>query len=72
VKKHYDHRNSSKGNDLTMAGVPGLVHYLAGRKHGSTQADVVLERELRDLHLECVCVWGAGSDCEPLSQDLNF
>ena len=30
----------------------GLVHYLYGRKHGSLQADIVLEKELRVLHLD--------------------
>ena len=28
----------------------GLVHYHHGRKHGGTQADMVLEKELRVLH----------------------
>ena len=30
----------------------GLVHYHNGRKHGRVQADMVLEKELRDLHLD--------------------
>ena len=30
----------------------GLVYYQHGRKHGSTQADMVLEKELRILHLD--------------------
>jgi hypothetical protein len=29
----------------------GLVHYHHGRKHGRVQADMVLEKELRILHL---------------------
>jgi hypothetical protein len=29
----------------------GSVHYHHGRKHGSIQADMVLEKELRVLHL---------------------
>jgi hypothetical protein len=29
----------------------GSVHYHHGRKHGSVQADAVLEQELRVLHL---------------------
>ena len=29
----------------------GLVHYQHGREHGSRQADMVLEKELRVLHL---------------------
>ena len=30
----------------------GSVHYHHGRKHGSIQADMVLEKELRVLHLD--------------------
>ena len=30
----------------------GLVHYRHGRKHGGTQADVVLKKELIVLHLD--------------------
>ena len=30
----------------------GLVHYHYDRKHGSIQADMVLEKELRFLHLD--------------------
>jgi hypothetical protein len=30
----------------------GSVHYLHGRKHGSIQADMVLEKELRVLHTD--------------------
>ena len=29
-----------------------LVHYCYGENHGSTQANMVLEKELRVLHLE--------------------
>ena len=32
--------------------VRGLVHYCHGEKHGSVQADMVLEKELRVLHLD--------------------
>ena len=32
--------------------VRGSVHYHHGRKHGSVQADMVLEKELRVLHLD--------------------
>jgi hypothetical protein len=28
------------------------VHYHHGRRHGSTQADTVLEKEMRVLHLD--------------------
>jgi hypothetical protein len=30
----------------------GSVHYHHGGKHGSIQAGLVLEKELRDLHLD--------------------
>lgn len=30
----------------------GLIHYHHGRKRGSVQADVVLEKKLRVLHLD--------------------
>jgi hypothetical protein len=30
----------------------GLVHYHHGRKHGSMQADIMLKKELRVLHLD--------------------
>jgi hypothetical protein len=30
----------------------GIVYYHHGRKHGSMQADMVLEKELRVLHLD--------------------
>ena len=30
----------------------GLVHYHHGGKHGSIEADMVLEKELRVLHLD--------------------
>jgi hypothetical protein len=30
----------------------GLVHYPHGGKHGSIQADMVMEKELRGLHLD--------------------
>ena len=30
----------------------GSVHYAHGRKHGSMQAEMMLEKELRVLHLD--------------------
>jgi hypothetical protein len=44
--------------------VKGLVHYHHGRKHGSMQADMVLEKELRVL---CLDLQAAGRDHEPLT-----
>jgi hypothetical protein len=32
--------------------IRGSIHYHHGRKHGSVQADTVLEKELRVLHLD--------------------
>ena len=40
----------------------GLVHYHHSRKHGSIQADMVLEKELRVLHLDPQAAEG---DCVP-------
>jgi hypothetical protein len=46
--------NSYKEKQLSGAGLQfrGLVHYHHGRKHGTVQADMVLEKELRVLHFE--------------------
>ena len=54
VKRHHDHSNSYKGKHLTGAGLQfrDLVNYHHGRKHSGVQADVVLEREQRVLHLD--------------------
>lgn len=53
VERYHDQNNSYKGKYLTVAGLQfrGLVHYFHGGKHGSTQADMVLE-ETRVLHLD--------------------
>jgi hypothetical protein len=54
VKRHHDQDKSYKGKYEIGAGLysfRGSVHYHHGRKYGSLQADVVLEKELRDLHL---------------------
>ena len=52
-KSHCDHSNSYKGKHLTGAGLQfsDLVHCHHGGKHGGMQVDVVLEKELRVLHL---------------------
>jgi hypothetical protein len=44
-----DQGNSSNGKHFIGA---GLVHYHHGRKHGGMQVDLVLEKELRALHLD--------------------
>jgi hypothetical protein len=45
VKKHHD-----QGKHLRL--IRGLVHYHHGKKHGRMQADMVLKKELRVLHLD--------------------
>ena len=53
VNRHHDQGNSYKEQHLIGAAYTfrGSVHYHHGRKHGSVQADTVLE-ELRVLHLQ--------------------
>ena len=54
MKKHFDHSNSYKKKHLIGTGLEfrGVVHYTHGRKHGSMQEDMVLEKELRVLYLD--------------------
>lgn len=54
VKRHRHHSNFYKGKHLIKGGLQfrGLVNYCHGKKSGGTQADVVLERETRVLHLD--------------------
>ena len=54
VKRHHEHSNFYKGKNLIEAGVQfrDLIHYHCGGKHGAMQADVVLEKEMRVLHLD--------------------
>jgi hypothetical protein len=51
VKRYHDHNNFYKENIyLGLAySFRGLVHYHHGRKHGTVQADMVLEKQLRVL-----------------------
>jgi hypothetical protein len=46
MKKYHDHSNSYKRNFelLLPYSFRGLVHYLHGKKYGSVQADMVLDR----------------------------
>ena len=65
AKRHHDHSNSDKGKHLTGPGLPsfrGVVHHHYGRKHGSVQADMVPEKELRVLRLD---LQAAKGDCVP-------
>jgi hypothetical protein len=54
VKRRHDHTNSYKGQHFIETGLQfrGSVHYHHGGKHGSIQAGMVLEEELRVLHLD--------------------
>jgi hypothetical protein len=54
VKRHHEQCNSYKGKHLIGAGLQfqGSAHYHHGRKHGSVQVDMVLEKMLRVLHLD--------------------
>ena len=54
VKRHKDHGNSHKGKHLAGAGLQfqRFIHYGDVVKHGGIQADMVLEKELRVLHLD--------------------
>ena len=52
MKGYQNHGNSYKAKHVIGAGlhsVRGLVYYHRGRKNGSIQADMVLEKELRVL-----------------------
>ena len=62
VKRHHVHVYSYKGKDFTGVDLQfgGLVHYYHGRKQDSKQADMVLERVVRVLHLD---PQATGSDC---------
>ena len=55
VTSHHGHGNSYKRKHLIGAGLQvrrSLVHHCHGGKPGSVQADMVLEKELRVLHLD--------------------
>ena len=63
VKRHRDHRDHSYKKTFNWGlahDFIGLVHYHHGRKHGSMQADTVLEKELKILHLD---PQAAGREC---------
>ena len=66
MKRHHDQENSYKKNiKLRLAySLIGLVHYHRGKKHSSMQADRVLEKQLRVLHLDLRATEG---DCDPRS-----
>lgn len=53
MKSHHDHGNSVL-KKLIEAGLHfrGLIYYHRSSKHGGMQADLVLEKDLRVLHLD--------------------
>lgn len=68
VKRYHDHIKSYKEDILisTSLRIKGLVHCGHGRKHGITQADVVVERLLGVLHLDLQAAGkGRQTDAEP-------
>jgi hypothetical protein len=54
VKRHHNHSNSYKEKHLfgLAYSFRDSVHYCHGKKHGGMQADMMLEKELRVLHLD--------------------
>ena len=54
VKRYYDHSNSYKGKYLIGVAYSfrGVVHYHHGGRHGGVQAHMMLEKELRVVHLD--------------------
>jgi hypothetical protein len=54
VKRLHDQSNSYKEKHLIGTGLHfrGSVYYHHGRKDGSLQTDIVLEKELRVLYLD--------------------
>jgi hypothetical protein len=62
VKRHHNLETSHKEKLGLAYSFRSLVHYCCSGKHGSMQAKVVLEKELRVLHLD---PQAAGGECEP-------
>jgi len=72
MKRHHNHSNSYKGKHLIGAGLQfrGLVCYCHGRKHVGKQADLVLKRQLRVLHLDLKAA-GSDSDSSEISKPTH-
>lgn len=53
MKTYHDHGNSYKGKHLIglAYSFKDLVHYCHRRKHGGMEADMLLEKELKVLHM---------------------
>ena len=64
MKKHHGHKSCYKGQYFVGAGLEfrGLVHYCHCGKHDSVQAGMMLQKDLRVLHLDPQAVEG---DSEP-------
>ena len=61
MERYHDHSNSYKEKHLIGAGLQFQSLYCHGRDHGRMHADMVLEKEMRVLHLdlkETVCHTG--------------
>jgi hypothetical protein len=71
VKRHHNLSNSYKGKHFIGAGLQFrvLVCYHHGGKHGGAQADTMLEKELRIVHLD---PQEAGRETQPLGLTLSF
>ena len=52
VKRHHDHTNSYKGKLVEVAYSSEVQFIIIMVEHDSVQADMMLERELRVLHLD--------------------
>lgn len=76
MKRHHAHRNSYKENILFITGdrlvseVYSII-VMHGKKHGCREVAIILEKELKILHLDPL----AAEDCDPRSLlsvgDLN-
>jgi len=85
VTRHHDQGHSYKGQHLIGAGLQayrfrGSVYYHYGRKHGCIQEEMILEKELRVLHLDLKVTrrrlpssrqLGGGSQSPPLQWPPN-
>lgn len=63
--RQHDHSNPYDGEHLIVGELKfrNFVHYDHNWKHDTTQADMVLEGELRDPHLDQQWTTGPGWSC---------
>ena len=61
VQRHHDQGDSYKEkclfNQRLAYSFRGLVHYHQGEEHGGTEADMVLDKELRVVHQDPQAAW---------------